>query len=1196
MRRWELVAAGSAKFWEIGQSGVTVTVRFGRLGTAGQTKVKDLASEAAATAHVTKLIGEKQAKGYTETTAGTTAPTPAAPTAPESTVDAAQAVPADPSPAAEPGPTPVPEPAEDTFVLPDRWRAGIHPRRGGRTPATGKPAPKAAGHLRARLAADPDRLRKILEDRKTEPALAELVTEYLDGKVTPLGAAMCAAIRAHRLDGSPTEDGRLVADDWVLTHGLPFAAQAAVSLDLVEVKWRTKLGDDYLALQFTRPKVLHDRDHDTPIADRLRRLIAAGDEQDAVAEALAAHRTTLQTKLTASFLVPSRTDWIEEVITEAAAHTQNWASWRPLLASLGTVDQLDRVLALDQFTDDLRPPAVLRTVVDGIGPAVAPILMRVHDECASYDRDFRKLLLETIALLPSDEAFGLLADRVGHWHVESTVIETAKRFPRRALRTFAARTTDPVLRHLLHGHAQAHPELVPELPEELRAAVELVEAGYRQVEVADPAGLPTLLVSPPWTVERAPVKPVVLTGLKTPDDTAIVWQPGEREAWRDTKDTRFDQGDANWAKLVDAYRNDKISYHDEGTLFVHGPEELVRPLIAEWRLDYVWEVEVWGRVLVGRFELDALPAVLHMAKAQPAACGPLLLPYAHEQVAHLMADWLVRLKSMRVTATAWLRRHPDAAARYLVPTAVGAPGAARRNAEAALRLIPEQALAAAREHGPEAEAAVGTLVSVDPLEILPTKLPVPGEWADATLLPQILLADRQRALPLLSCGHVVTMLALSRLDDVYAGVQVVKDLCDPTSLAEFAWAVFERWKSVGMPSKDGFALTALGLLGDDAVARKLAPLIKVWPGESGHNRAVTGLDVLSAIGTDMALVQLNGIALKVKFKGLKQRAQDKIAAVAGELGLSSEQLADRLVPDFGLDDAATLVIDYGPRRFVVGFDEQLKPYVADEDGKRRKDLPKPGAKDDPELAPAEQKRFAALKKDVRSVAADQITRLEMAMVAGRTWTAAEYRELLAGHPLLWHIVRRLVWITTDGHSFRLAEDRTLADVNDDAYTLPDNTEVSLAHPLNLGDDLATWAEVFADYEILQPFPQLGRPVHQLTDAERAAGRLERFENTKVPVGKLLGLTKRGWERGVPQDGGAECWILRPLPDGGAVVANLSPGIAVGVVDMFPEQTLTEIWVNGDGIGNWWARSSRTFGDLDPVTASELLAELTSLSS
>jgi predicted DNA-binding WGR domain protein len=66
LRRFEFVGGTSAKFWEVGQSGPEVTVRFGRLGTNGQTQTKDLGSEAAAELHVYKLIGEKLGKGYVE--------------------------------------------------------------------------------------------------------------------------------------------------------------------------------------------------------------------------------------------------------------------------------------------------------------------------------------------------------------------------------------------------------------------------------------------------------------------------------------------------------------------------------------------------------------------------------------------------------------------------------------------------------------------------------------------------------------------------------------------------------------------------------------------------------------------------------------------------------------------------------------------------------------------------------------------------------------------------------------------------------------------------------------------------------------------------------------------------------------------------------------------------------------------------
>jgi|GEM_PF-3429930 len=56
----------SAKFWEVSLADKVVTVRYGKTGTAGQTKSKELEDAAAATAHVQKLIREKTGKGYVE--------------------------------------------------------------------------------------------------------------------------------------------------------------------------------------------------------------------------------------------------------------------------------------------------------------------------------------------------------------------------------------------------------------------------------------------------------------------------------------------------------------------------------------------------------------------------------------------------------------------------------------------------------------------------------------------------------------------------------------------------------------------------------------------------------------------------------------------------------------------------------------------------------------------------------------------------------------------------------------------------------------------------------------------------------------------------------------------------------------------------------------------------------------------------
>ncbi len=68
-RYFEFVEGNSAKFWEISASGNDVTVRFGKIGTNGQTQTKTLADAAAATKHAEKLVGEKTKKGYRETAA-----------------------------------------------------------------------------------------------------------------------------------------------------------------------------------------------------------------------------------------------------------------------------------------------------------------------------------------------------------------------------------------------------------------------------------------------------------------------------------------------------------------------------------------------------------------------------------------------------------------------------------------------------------------------------------------------------------------------------------------------------------------------------------------------------------------------------------------------------------------------------------------------------------------------------------------------------------------------------------------------------------------------------------------------------------------------------------------------------------------------------------------------------------------------
>ena len=133
-------------------------------------------------------------------------------------------------------------------------------------------------------------------------------------------------------------------------------------------------------------------------------------------------------------------------------------------------------------------------------------------------------------------------------------------------------------------------------------------------------------------------------------------------------------------------------------------------------------------------------------------------------------------------------------------------------------------------------------------------------------------------------------------------------------------------------------MTTLGLLGSDDTVLKLAPLIKRWPGESYHQRATLGIECLRTIGTDMALVQINGIAQKLKFAGLKEKALKCINEIAKARNLSYDQLQDRIIPDCGLDEHGNRLFNYGQRQFSFYMAIFLKPMVRDGDGNIKADI------------------------------------------------------------------------------------------------------------------------------------------------------------------------------------------------------------------------------------------------------------------
>jgi hypothetical protein len=480
--------------------------------------------------------------------------------------------------------------------------------------------------------------------------------------------------------------------------------------------------------------------------------------------------------------------------------------------------------------------------------------------------------------------------------------------------------------------------------------------------------------------------------------------------------------------------------------------------------------------------------------------------------------------------------------------------------------------------------------------VVATKGTTGAAWVHDADLPPISVGDKR-----LSDDQVAALLVAlrnSRLGAPHPVVSALREHADRAALDRFAWRLFELWLAEGAPSRENWAMQAIGHLGHDAAVLKLTPLIRQWPGESQHQRAVMGVECLRAIGTDAALMAINGIAQKVKFKGLQARAHACMEQIAQDRGLTRVELEDRIVPDCDLDERGSRVFDFGVRQFRFVLGPSMKPMVRDQTGALKPDLPKPGAKDDAAMAAQAVADWKLLKKQVAEVAKVQAVRLEQAMITGRRWSAPEFETLLVRHPLMTHLVRLLVWGVYDETgtvraSFRVTEDHTYADGDDDAFDLPADARVGVVHPLHLSDaERATWGEVLSDYEIVPPFAQLGRTIYHLAPEELAASEIMRFKGARVPAQTLVfTLEKRGWTRGTPMDAGVFDEHSKPFYSADVTaVVQYETGVPVGYMAGWEDQTIRHCYfVPGIAAptGYRWNAQMVPLATVDPVVVSEV---------
>jgi HAMP domain-containing protein len=366
------------------------------------------------------------------------------------------------------------------------------------------------------------------------------------------------------------------------------------------------------------------------------------------------------------------------------------------------------------------------------------------------------------------------------------------------------------------------------------------------------------------------------------------------------------------------------------------------------------------------------------------------------------------------------------------------------------------------------------------------------------------------------------------------------------------------------PAKQRGALLLYGYHAKENDVFILRKQIEDWAESSRGAIAADAVKAMALGGSDLALITVDNIGRKFKNKQVKSAGVTAFAAAAEALGTTAEVLGDRIIPTLGFDMRGEKTIDYGSRTFTAALSASLSITIKDENGKPIKSLPKPGAKDDAEKAEAAKTEFSALKKSLKTVVDTQRQRLEQALATGRDWDAAAWEKLFVQNPIMHSFAETLIWgIYEDSSlkdSFRYMNDGSFTTVDEEEFLIPEGAKIGLVHPLDLDAGLLSqWKQQLEDYEIDQPFDQIGRKVFTLGDGEEKAHGIDRFGGRKMLGITLAGrLQKSGWYKGSVQDAGCFYTYYREIGELGAqlyfsgmyVSPDVSEEITIGQLIFF----------------------------------------------
>ena len=273
----------------------------------------------------------------------------------------------------------------------------------------------------------------------------------------------------------------------------------------------------------------------------------------------------------------------------------------------------------------------------------------------------------------------------------------------------------------------------------------------------------------------------------------------------------------------------------------------------------------------------------------------------------------------------------------------------------------------------------------------------------------------------------------------------------------------------------------------DQLARTVERAFRKIPGVGPAAGAVgnAALYVLAQSSSLASASHLSRLKLKIQQSNTRKLIQKYLDEQSKKMGVSTGEMEDLAVPDFGLTDGQKEIF-FDDYRLQIAIERVGKVRLTwlRPDGKVQKSVPAFVKQDETLKA-----QLADLKKEAKQMQVQltaQRDRLDRSYIHDRQWTYEAFENRLLGHGLMNFLTKRLLWEVENGSEkrvviFRKGNWQTLDGELPADFAIK---TVRLWHPTaSPVEEVLAWRNQLAAWTLQQPFKQAYREVYLLTDAE-----------------------------------------------------------------------------------------------------------------